>query len=53
MKKVCLDKLRHSPHVQKLESVHAELESNVQLKDLVSTLYNDFEDAPIAEYWIS
>ena len=51
--KVCLLKLRSSDDTQELADAYAELESNLELKYLVNTLFQDFDDASQSEYWIS
>ena len=51
--KVCLSKLRSSDDTQELADAYAELESNLELKYLVNTLFQDFDDASQSEYWIS
>ena len=33
--------------------VHAELEKNAEVKELTDTLFNDFEGAAMAEYWVT
>jgi len=48
-----LFKLRHLIDPQELADAHAELEQKAQVKDLVDSLFNDFDGAPQAEYWIS
>ena len=51
--KVCLSKLRSSDDTQELADAYAELESDLELKNLVNTLFQDFDDASQSEYWIS
>ena len=51
--KVCLSKLCSSDDTQELADAYAELESNLELKYLVNTLFQDFDDASQSEYWIS
>jgi len=33
--------------------VHAELEKNAEVKELIDTLFQDFEGAPLAEHWVT
>ena len=51
--KVSPAKLRHQTDAQELADVHAELEKNAEVKELIDTLFRDFEDAPLAEYWVT
>ena len=51
--KSALARLRHEIDAQELAAVHAELENNAEVKDLIETLFRDFEGAPLAEYWLS
>lgn len=51
--KSSLAKLRHEIDAQELADVHAELEKNEEMKDVVEKLFKDYEGAPLAEYWIS
>ena len=51
--KSALARLRHEIDAQQLAEVHAELENNAEVKDLIETLFRDFEGAPLAEYWLS
>lgn len=53
--KVSLDKLRQQVDADNVElaDAYTELENNEELKILVGTLFEDCDDAPLAEYWIS
>lgn len=48
-----LSKLRCSVDQQELNDAHAELENNADLKVLVDSLFQNFDGAPHAEFWIS
>ena len=53
--KASLAKLSQQIYAQdeKLAEAYTKLESNTELKELVDTLFNDYEDDPQAQYWIS
>ena len=51
--KAFLAKLRLSINAQELSDTYDELKCNADLKDLVDTLFRDFEGFPQAEYWMS
>ncbi len=49
----CLAKFQHPINAQELADTHAELEINTLHKNLVDTLFKDFEGVPQAEYGTS
>jgi len=51
--KVSLAKLRHQTDAQELADVHAELEENAEVKELIDTLFKHFEGAQLADYWVT
>lgn len=51
--KASLAKPRHLNDAQELADAHGKLERNAELKDLIDTLFKEYEGAPQAEYWMS
>lgn len=48
-----ISKLRHGIDAEEREETHSELERNTQVKDLVDSLFINYDGAPQAEYWMS
>ena len=50
--KVSLLSWDNQTDAQELADVHAELEKNAEVKELIDTLLKDFEGVALAEYWV-